>query len=521
MNGYPELSRPLWLRLAMAVLLSATALALTFVFWPLFQYIPQMLAFLAVLAAGWYGGGGPSLLCLALSAAGVVYFFLSPSHSFRIEDSIALTRLMGFVITGLAGTVAFHTLWVTRKRQAALVEQADAARRAAEEAANEMERMLESRQEAERNLQRFAAIVESSEDAIIAKDLEGRILEWNPGAERLFGYRADEIVGQPSSMLAPPEHSGDMNLILDRIRRGERIEHFESVRMKKNGETFPVSLSISPIKDGAGNVVAAAKIARDISEQKRSLAERERLYREAQEAARAREDFLSMAGHELRTPLTTLQFQFHTLGRRLAAGQTDKAMELLERSRVQLDRLVRLTEELLDVTRITSGRLDLEAEETDLSGVAREAAERFRDLAQRAGCDLRIEAPPGIRGTWDRSRIDQVVTNLLSNAVKFGKGKPIQVRVEPDTTHARISVHDEGIGMSPEDVSKVFDRFERAVSRRSYGGMGLGLWITRQIVEAHGGKIEVQSEPGKGSTFRVDLPLGPGSRGVLDESPGH
>src|SRR5262249_32321371 len=296
------------------------------------------------------------------------------------------------------------------------------------------------------DVRRLAAIVESSEDAIIGKDLEGRIVEWNAAAERLFGYRSEEVLGKPVSVLMPPEHRGDMSEILGRVRKGDRVEHYESVRVKKSGERFAVSLSVSPIKDLDGNIVGAAKIARDITEQQQPPAEREGLYREAREAARAREDFLSMAGHELRTPLTTLQFQFFTLGRRLSAGQLDKAAELLDRSRTQLDRLVRLTEELLDVTRITSRRLDLETEEADLSRIAREASERFRDVAARAGCELRIEAPPGVRGKWDRSRIDQVVTNLVSNAVKFGKGMPIEIRVEPNGASASVSVRDHGIG---------------------------------------------------------------------------
>jgi len=352
----------------------------------------------------------------------------------------------------------------------------------------------------------MAAIVESSEDAIISKNLDGIITSWNAGAERLFGYTAAEIVGQPISRLMPADHRNDMVEILGRIERGERVEPFETVRLKKNGESVPVSLSVSPIRDGTGRIIGAAKIARDISELKSHQAERERLYREAQESARAREEFLSVAGHEMRTPLTALQFQLHTIQKRLEAGQPEKAMEGLGRAGAQLQRLSKLTEDLLDVSRITAGRMTLELEDVDLAQLAGEAANRQRESAARAGSELRIEAPSSVTGFWDRSRLDQVVTNLLSNAVKYSDGKPITIRVESDTERATLTVRDQGIGISPADQSRIFERFERAASKQSYGGLGLGLWITRQIVEAHGGRIRVESEPGKGSTFHVELP---------------
>ncbi len=353
---------------------------------------------------------------------------------------------------------------------------------------------------------RLAAIVESSEDAIISKNLDGIVTSWNAGAERIFGYTAEEIVGQPISRLMPPEHRNDMVDILGKIERGERIEHFETVRLTKSGKPIPVSLSVSPIRDGTGRIIGAAKIARDISEQKAHQADRERLFREAQEAAKVREEFLSVAGHEMRTPLTSLQFLLHTIQKRFESGHPEKAIEGLVRAQAQLQRLSDLTEELLDVTRIVAGRLTPELEEVDLRKLAREIAEQQRDSAARAGCELRFEAPAPVTGLWDRSRLEQVVTNLLSNAVKFGGGKPITVRVEADTARATLTVRDQGIGISSSDQSRIFERFERAVSKQSYGGLGLGLWITHQIVAAHGGRIRVESDPGHGSTFRVELP---------------
>jgi len=253
-------------------------------------------------------------------------------------------------------------------------------------------------------------------------------------------------------------------------------------------------------------VIGAAKIARDIGQRRREEEERERLLNDAREAAATREEFLSVAGHELRTPLTALQLQLHTLKRRLDEGQAAGAAQVLEKMRQQFGRLSQLTEELLDVTRISSGRLALEPHEMDLGELVREVADRHRDTAGRIGSEIRVDSSDEVRGSWDRSRLDQVATNLLSNAVKFGQGRPIDLRVERNGCGARLIVEDRGIGISTEDQAKIFERFERAVSRRSYGGMGLGLWIARQIVDAHGGQIHVESEPGHGSRFRVELP---------------
>ena len=480
----------MWIRYGAAVLAAAAGFLATLGLPGLFSGIPFLPSFLAIFVAGWLGGGGPSLVAAGLGALGIA--LASP----RPPDALSFIL---FVAVAIVAGLTYRELWSRRLRQAELLAETGAARASAEAANLDVQRTHEDRE-------RLAAIVESSADAVIAKTLDGIVTAWNGGAERLFGYAAEEIIGKPISILMPPENRGDMDEILSKIVRGERVEHFETVRMKKSGERIEVSLSVSPVKDASGRVVGAAKIARDITEQRKNQAERERLLREAEAAARAREDFLSVAGHELRTPLSSLQFQLYTLKRRIESGNSARALEILDRAMAQLERLTRLTEIVLDVTRITTGRLELDLEQMDLATVIRDVVERHQDAAQRAGSPLEVEVGAGVTGLWDRSRLDQVLTNLLSNAIKFGRGKTIRIGAEADADAVRLAVRDQGIGISREDQYKIFERFERAVSRRSYGGMGLGLWIASQIVTAHGGRIGVASEPGTGSTFEVEMP---------------
>jgi signal transduction histidine kinase len=231
-----------------------------------------------------------------------------------------------------------------------------------------------------------------------------------------------------------------------------------------------------------------------------------RLYRRAQDAVAARDEFLSIASHELKTPLTSLTLHSDSLRAAARRGALDQVATKADLIRRSVDRLARLVSSLLDISRIGAGRIDLELEDTNLAEVAREVVDRFEDEAHRAGCEIVLEAEPA-RGRWDRTRVDQVLTNLLSNAIKYGPGKPVVVRVEPCPDRAILSVQDRGIGISEADQIRIFQRFERAVSKRNYGGFGLGLWIVRQIVEALGGTVRVESVPGEGSTFTVELPL--------------
>jgi PAS domain S-box-containing protein len=350
---------------------------------------------------------------------------------------------------------------------------------------------------------RFEAIVESSDDAIISKTLDGIITSWNPAAARMFGYSAEEILGKPISVLMPVERHDDMEAILGRIRRGERVDHYETVRVSKEGRKIAVSLSVSPVKDAAGRIVGAAKIARDISGRKRAEAERERLLREAQQGVQIRDIFVSVAGHELRTPLNALKLQLYNLEQRVT---TPVERSLLAKAQAEVDRLASLTDRLLDVARMAAGGFSLEPAWIDLSALASDVVARMQPSAAGVGSPIHLCAPHPAEGFWDRNGLDQVVTNLLSNAVKFGRGKPIAVQVTTGKGFARLTVRDQGVGVASADRERIFERFERGVSERSFGGLGLGLWIARQIVRAHGGRIGVESVAGDGSEFFVELP---------------
>ncbi|NTX11180.1 CHASE domain-containing protein [Myxococcus sp. CA056] len=241
----------------------------------------------------------------------------------------------------------------------------------------------------------------------------------------------------------------------------------------------------------------------------RASAEQRRLASEARAAVRVRDEFLSVAAHELRTPLTSLKLQLQLLFRQLHQGEPVDTLRLergVETCERQTTRLTKLVDSLLDVSRLSSGKMELQLESLELGELVRELVRRFEAEAQTMNVRLDVDTSEPVTGRWDRLRLEQVITNLLSNALKYGHGAPVDVRVLGDKAEARLEVRDRGIGIAPEDAARVFDRFERAVSSRHYGGLGLGLFITRQLVEAHGGRIFLESHPGQGTTFIVVLP---------------
>ena len=361
----------------------------------------------------------------------------------------------------------------------------------------------------------FKGTLDAEPDAVIIfEPTDWRILYANHGASVLLGFPEDEL-----RRMAPPdfmtEHDGaSLRGVLGPLLDGSQPHiQLETKFRRKDPLAAPIDVSVQLICIGADRIVS---IARDITERKRTQLERELLYREAVDAIRARDEFLSVASHELRTPLSTLQLQIQMLLRPprhapQAALSREQMQPKLEMAFKQIERLTRLIEELMDVSRITAGRLRLEPEAIDLAAVVRDVVGRLGEESRRTQSPVEIISLTPVVGVWDLIRMEQVVTNLLTNAFKFGGGKPIEVTVEQRGPIGRLVVTDHGIGIAPEDVERIFHRYEQAMSARAVGGLGLGLYIARQIVEAHGGTIRVESERGAGSTFTVDLPRGSAS----------
>jgi signal transduction histidine kinase len=287
--------------------------------------------------------------------------------------------------------------------------------------------------------------------------------------------------------------------------------------------TIGEEIAVSAMKAGAHDYVLKDKLTRLApaverelreavvrKERKRLDEDRTRLLKELQEAVEMRDEFLSIASHELRTPLTPLQIHVQSLIRSLKKDPstvgTDKLLENLEVADSQVQRLTKLVETLLDISRITAGRLDLHRAEVDLTALARGVGKRMEPEIIKVGSRLVVQSDGPVLGNWDEGRIDQVITNLLSNAIKYGPEKPVEISIGSNGREAHVSVRDYGVGIAKEDQKRIFGRFERALPSNHYGGFGLGLWIVSQIVHAHGGTIGVESRPGEGAIFDVRLP---------------
>jgi PAS domain S-box-containing protein len=354
----------------------------------------------------------------------------------------------------------------------------------------------------------LASIVRFSDDAIVSKLLDGTITSWNLAAERMFGYSAAEAVGQSIKLIVPRDRWGEEDEVLARLSRGEVIDHFETVRQRKDGSRFEISLTVSPVKDESGRIVGASKIARDISERRRAEEERARLLDEAQAANRAKTNFLAVLSHELRTPLNPILGWAEVLRlRRDEPGLTDRGLEAIVRN---VKAQVKLIDDLLDVSKIEAGKLRLEVRTVELAPIVEAALDAIAPAAEAKQIQVQRVLDPSGLVLGDSDRLQQVIWNLLANAVKFTpKRGRVQVCVSRINSHVEVTVSDTGPGIAAGYLPHVFDRFSQADTsiRRHFGGLGLGLTIARELVELHGGTIEARSEgEGKGATFVIKLP---------------
>jgi PAS domain S-box-containing protein len=365
-------------------------------------------------------------------------------------------------------------------------------------------------------LRHLAAIINSSDDAIVSKDLDGIITSWNPAAERMFGYVAAEAVGKSITLIIPKERLGEEHEVLRRVRIGEALDHYETVRVRKDGTPIDISLTVSPIRNASGTIVGASKIARDISDRKRADAERSMLLAreqsarsDAERATRTKDEFLATLSHELRTPLTAIVGWVRMLRQGgLDDASTGRALEVVDRNTAALKRLV---EDILDISSITMGQFRIETAPVDLAGVVEQATDSVRHAALAKDITLNVTRDPVMRPVvGDAGRLQQVVWNLLSNAVKFTPaGGRIDVTLAQTGSYAEIRVRDTGQGIAPEFVPRLFDRFSQqdASTTRQHGGLGMGLAIVRHLVELHGGVVRAESAgPDQGATFIVRLP---------------
>ncbi|MGA7539430.1 MAG: PAS domain S-box protein [Steroidobacteraceae bacterium] len=363
----------------------------------------------------------------------------------------------------------------------------------------------------------LAAIVESSDDAIVSKTLEGMVRSWNRAAEQLFGYTAEEAVGQPITLIIPAERVQEERGILKKLRRGERIEHFETVRVAKNGRRIDVALTISPIRDAAGVIVGASKIARDISEKKaseqaqeRAIGELTRAEEALREADRRKDEFLAVLAHELRNPLAPIRYAV-AWAKKAGRGEAARlqAQAIIER---QVEHMSRLLDDLLDVSRITRGTLLLRRSAVQLSAALAVAQESARPLLEAKNHTLVLKVPYPVRLVADPVRLAQVLASLLVNAAKYtDTGGRIEVEARREQDELVVAVRDHGIGISAEMMPRLFTLFAQAspVLERAQGGLGIGLSLVRGLVELHGGTITAHSKgAGHGAEFIVRLPIG-------------
>ena len=347
---------------------------------------------------------------------------------------------------------------------------------------------------AEEKSAKLAAIVQSSDDAIISKTLESVITSWNDSAERIFGYKADEIIGETIYKLIPPDRQEEEPNILARLKRGERVEHFETKRITKEGGLIDVSLTISPVKDPQGNIIGLSKIARDITERKLDEGRKN--------------DFIGMVSHELKTPLTSLHALIQVANAKLKNNDDKYLANAMEKANMQVKRMARMINGFLNVSRLEAGKIIVEKQPFDVGQLISEILEETRFTVSTHTVSLTGAGPAVINA--DRDKISSVLSNLVSNAIKYSPaGSTVHVDYKVTGDVISVCVKDQGMGIPPQDLDKIFERYYRveASQMQHISGFGIGLYLSAEIIKRHHGKIWAESTQGQGSVFWFSLPV--------------
>jgi PAS domain S-box-containing protein len=412
---------------------------------------------------------------------------------------------------GICG-LANHTMLITRDGREIPIDDSAAPIRTADGhtvGAVLVFRDITERRRHEHTVNRLAAIVDASDDAILTKSMDGTITSWNDGAERMFGYSAADAIGRPIMMLFPPDRFAEEAEFLRRIGRGERVQHFDTERIANDGRRVQVSVSLSALKNAAGSIIGISTIARDITRQVGLLTAERRARAEAERANRTKDQFLAVLSHELRQPLNTMLGWLRLLrSQRADSAQAARALEALDRSTQAQARMI---DDLLDIARIEAGKLTLQQEPVNLGPLISDWVESLQQEATAKALKLESLAGPAMATvSADPDRLRQVVMNLLANAIKYTpSGGRIQVRMTGEDGVVRIAVSDTGVGIDRDLLPHVFAQFRQADWRAAgtQSGLGLGLAIVRELVEMHGGTVAAHSDgPGQGATFTVTLP---------------
>ncbi len=361
--------------------------------------------------------------------------------------------------------------------------------------------------------------------AVVATDLHGVITSANRRFCELTGFAENELVGETHRILSSGYHTREFYRELWETISAGRIWRGEIRNRHRSGRAYWSTMTIIPFCDSEGNPYRYVSVRSDISALKEAEADHLRLLdaqaklNEAEEAVLSRDRFVSMAAHELKTPIAALKLRVELGLRKFAAGASGLPLEeqakVLNGALSQAKRLTAMIDDMLDVSRISAGRLRLNHEKLNLVRLVDDVINQFHEDLRNQRIDVRVRAPEEVWACVDRARVEQVLINLLTNGMKYGEGKPIRISIAEDGARAVILVADEGRGMSEEFRARVFQRFARESEGGEVKGNGLGLWITSQIVKAHGGRIGVESEPNVGSTFRVELPLTADDAGTL------